>query len=70
VKPRKPAGVHPEAPTVQGVTFLQAAGKACMWPISGAGADMVVCGEARAIGDQAYCKAHRTASSPARSQAV
>jgi len=65
-----PAAVRPEPATLAGVTFLEAAGGAgvagrCLWPLAGAGAEMVVCGQDREPGI-AYCAAHRRLAYPPR----
>jgi hypothetical protein len=43
--------------------FLEAAGRRCLWPISGSGAEMVVCGEKRTA-SSAYCEDHKRQSTP------
>jgi hypothetical protein len=63
-----PAAVRPEPAALAGLTFLEAAGGGgvvgrCLWPLAGAGAEMVVCGDERAPGD-AYCAAHRRLAHP------
>jgi hypothetical protein len=57
----RPAPIRPEAARLPGVPFIEAAGRLCLWPISGAGADMVVCGESRAV-KSAYCDKHKNAA--------
>jgi hypothetical protein len=57
MKPLHPAPTRSEPSPVVGVTFIDAAGKGCMWPLGGSGADMVVCGERRADG-RSYCATH------------
>jgi len=61
------ASIVPELPSVPGgIGFLEAATRRrCLWPLSGAGADMQVCGEVRAdLSGNRYCAAHRRASAP------
>jgi len=66
MKALAPAEIRTEPATLPGVTFLEAAGGPgvagrCLWPLSGAGADMVVCGGDREPGS-AYCQPHRVRS--------
>jgi len=58
----RPAPILREPASAPGVTFLEAACRLCVWPISGAGADMVVCGQKRVQG-LSYCDEHRRSSS-------
>jgi hypothetical protein len=55
MRPLHPAAIRSEASPVAGVPFIDAAGKGCMWPLGGAGADMVVCGKR---GRRPYCELH------------
>lgn len=61
MKPVQPASVHSEPSAVPGVSFLEAAGRACVWPLGGSGAQMVVCGDTREPAS-AYCHTHRQLS--------
>jgi len=54
----QPAEVRAEPSEVAGMTFIDAAGRFCVWPISGSGALMVVCGARRAAPGCAYCADH------------
>jgi hypothetical protein len=65
VKSLSPAEVKAEPATVKGATFLEAAGRRCLWPLSGSGALMVVCGAERTPGS-AYCKPHKHRASSLR----
>jgi hypothetical protein len=60
----KPAPIRPEPARLPGVPFIEAACRLCVWPISGAGVNMVVCGAAREWG-RSYCADHvRVAGGP------
>jgi hypothetical protein len=64
----KPAEIIPESPTVVGVSFLEAATRRlCVFPISGAGAEMVVCGRKRAP-KLHYCQACEDRARPPSAQ--
>jgi hypothetical protein len=63
MKTIRPASVIAETSEVSGVTFFEAAGSPgnvgrCLWPLGGAGADMVVCGASREAASS-YCPTHR-----------
>ena len=63
MKSLHPAEVRAEPAAVAGVAFLDAAGsRRCVWPVSGSGAMMVVCGEQRSEG-KSYCDDHLSRSS-------
>jgi hypothetical protein len=54
----KPAEIRAEPSTETGVAFLDASSRrSCLWPLGGAGAELVVCGEARTAGSS-YCQEH------------
>jgi hypothetical protein len=51
-------------PAARTMKFIDAAGRPlCLWPISGGGAMMIVCGADRGIDDRAYCPRHRAIAS-------
>lgn len=60
MKALTPAEVRaePAEPGVEGMSFQDAAGRRCLWPLSGSGADMVVCGAQREPGCS-YCLPHK-----------
>jgi hypothetical protein len=55
-----PAMVQAELPEIPGgIPFLDGIGeRRCLWPLSGAGADMLVCGARRADRPYPYCADH------------
>jgi hypothetical protein len=60
-----PASVQAEpAAGLGGRPFLEASTeRRCLWPLDGAGADLLVCGEARWPGSTyPYCQRHHTAA--------
>ena len=61
MKTLHPAEIRTEPATTPGMPFLDAAGRRCLWPLSGSGAEMVVCGERRTPGSS-YCQPHREQS--------
>jgi hypothetical protein len=61
MKTLHPAQVQAEPATAPGMPFIEAAGRRCVWPLSGAGADMVCCGAKRPLG-KPYCDTHQKAS--------
>jgi hypothetical protein len=72
-----PAAIHtePPAPTTEGVHFLEASGRRlCLWPMSGAGADLWCCGRRRGGYAYPYCREHyvdaTTPAARARLEAV
>ena len=52
-----PAEVRSEPATLPGMPFMEATGRACVWPLSGSGAEMVCCGGRRKPG-RPYCDDH------------
>ena len=65
MKPIHPAEVRSEPATLPGTPFIEAAGKSCLWPLSGSGALMVCCGERRTVGS-VYCAPHLEIAEPGR----
>jgi hypothetical protein len=65
MKSLAPAEVRSEPATAPGMPFVDAAGRWCLWPISGSGAEMVCCGGKRVPG-KPYCGEHlKAAMTPA-----
>jgi len=57
MKTLHPAAIRSEPATAPGMPFIDAAGVRCVWPLSGAGAEMVCCGGKRKPG-KPYCEEH------------
>ena len=61
MKTLHPAVIRTEPATLYGTPFSEAAGRLCVWPISGSGIGMVCCGAKRKPG-KSYCASHYNAA--------